>query len=91
VHYLWKYDNGITDTLAQPTPTFTDTGYHTVKLIVTGKQGCKDSVTRQKAIYVAPVPVAGFTYKLQQVCGGIQCSVTNTSKHASKYIWDFLG
>lgn len=59
--WLWTFGDGATDTLQNPTHTYTDTGSFNVSLTVSGPDG-GDDTTRGNYIRVTEAPpVAGFT------------------------------
>ena len=86
--YYWDFGDGIFSTLANPSKAYAVAGNYAVKLIVTGVNGCKDSVTQNVVVTTKPVP--NFT-----IVGGGNCSnslaisLTNTSTNASSYVWSF--
>jgi gliding motility-associated-like protein len=58
----WDFGDGTVFTGAQPNPTHTyiDSGYFTVKHWIVNSKGCR-SDTAIHLIYITPLPVAGFT------------------------------
>jgi PKD repeat protein len=86
--YYWDFGDGIFSTLISPSKAYAVAGNYTVKLVVTGVNGCKDSVTQNVVVTTKPVP--SFT-----ILGGGNCSnslaisLTNTSTNASSYVWSF--
>ena len=86
--YLWDFGDGIFSNLTNPSKAYAVAGNYTVKLIVIGVNGCKDSVTQNVVVTTKPVP--NFT-----IVGGGNCSnslaisLTNTSTNASSYVWSF--
>ncbi|MFY8089977.1 MAG: PKD domain-containing protein, partial [Chitinophagaceae bacterium] len=86
--YYWDFGDGIFSTLISPSKAYAVAGNYTVKLVVTGVNGCKDSVTQNVVVTTKPVP--SFT-----IVGGGNCSnslaisLTNTSTNASSYVWSF--
>ncbi len=57
--YLWNFGDGVTDTAANPSHTYTVLGNYTVTLTTTSDAGCVDVVS--KVITVHPNPTASFT------------------------------
>lgn len=58
--YYWKVAN---QTSTDPNPTFTlNRGMHDVSLVVTTKDGCRDSVSYEKLVNVFSVPKAEFSW-----------------------------
>jgi hypothetical protein len=60
VSWNWTFDTA-TDTAQNPTYTFTNTGNHTVTLIVTTAAGCADTLSQNIYINAAPVSDWGST------------------------------
>jgi gliding motility-associated-like protein len=56
--YQWKFGDGNTSSLTNPTNTYTIAGNQTVQLIATSNNFCKDSV--YKSVFIYEKPVAGF-------------------------------
>ncbi len=95
--YLWKFSDGTTSTLVNPTKTFPANGSYSVELNVTSDMGCIDTASTVVAVGAAPtctLPVASFT----TASPNIQCrkgnsySFTNTSSLTAgsiSYLWDF--
>jgi PKD repeat protein len=86
--YYWEFGDGIFSTVANPTKVYAVGGTYNVKLVVTGVNGCKDSVTQTVTVTNKPTP--NFT-----IVGGGNCtnstsiSLTNTSTNAVSYVWSF--
>ena len=59
--FLWDFGDGTIDTLKDPPHKFLDTGMLTIKLKVTTKEGCADSLSKPDFIQVLP-PIANFGY-----------------------------
>ncbi len=70
--------------------TLADSGSYTVQLIVTGSNGCADTVTQTHVVY--PNPESDFTY--QSICYQVNqfsdSSINYTSQNLS-YFWDIDG
>ncbi len=62
--WKWQKDGLLFSQIQQPELTASDTGNHTIKLIVTNSFGCKDSL--QKNFRVHPLPKTNFTYSPAQ-------------------------
>lgn len=62
----WKYGDGNTSALTNPTKTYAASGNYTIKLISTTNFGCKDSVS--KDVVVFPKPVVAFTIDNDTQC-----------------------
>ena len=68
---------------------YKDTGFYTVKLVITDQFGCKDSVTLDSAVQVSK-PRASFSVNDSvSFCPPFDVTFTNTSTFADRAIWDF--
>ncbi|HLP21861.1 MAG TPA: PKD domain-containing protein, partial [Chitinophagales bacterium] len=84
----WKWNIAGTNYTGQsPQHYFGDTGVYPIKLQITSQNGCKDSTSGY--IYVAPIPVANFTFSPQYGDAPLFATFTNTSVNASTYLWNF--
>ena len=88
--YAWDFGNGATSTVKDPSYTYTNAGFYTVSLTVTGIGG-KNTAT--KTATISPIgnkPLATFTYTLTNG-GHAPCTVTltNNSLSATKFAWSF--
>ena len=84
--WLWRFGDGSTSTVQNPTKKYVDTGYFDVQLIVWNR-GCADSVKILKYIHIDP-PVAKFTVKLN--CNKpLERIFTDASIGADQWLWDF--
>ncbi len=91
--YLWNFgDNSDVSSLASPSHIFSSTGPFTVKLTVTSKEGCKDSLS-QSLNTIYPQPKAGLTASANEVCVGEVINYTGlvntTVSSISSYHWSF--
>jgi len=89
ISYLWLFGDSTTDTSANPSHTYLKSGNFSVKLIAINKWGCTDSVIKDSLFNVPAPPVASYTYSIQHLCVGNKVSFTNTSTHATRYLWSF--
>jgi gliding motility-associated-like protein len=82
LHYVWTYNDGFNDTLANPTHTYAADSSYLVWLKATSDFGCYDSIAKQ--VIVQPRPQVYFT-----VDDSGQCVNNNlfgfTNKSAIKY------
>lgn len=68
--YRWNFGiAGLTSTLKNPQVYYPAVGTYAVKLVVTSKDGCSDSLTQQLTD-VNPQPLANFTATPAEVCLG---------------------
>ncbi|MBD0331089.1 MAG: PKD domain-containing protein [Chitinophagaceae bacterium] len=85
---FWDFGNGQTSTNLNAANKYVDTGYYTVKLIVTDLFGCEDSVIKENAVHVS-VPVADFTANnFTSYCTPFEAKFTNTSTFYKASFWD---
>lgn len=73
--YLWNFGDGVTDTAANPSHTYTVLGNYTVTLTSTSNAGCVDVASQ--VITVHPNPTASFT--AANVCEDDSVQFNNTS------------
>ncbi len=86
--FAWNFGDGNGSISKNPKHTYTDTGKFTVTLTAIDAKGCKDSIMKQ--IYVFPAPEADFSMSVTSFCDGpIRVDMTNHSKGAKAYSWDF--
>ncbi len=90
--YLWSFGDGTNSTQQNPTHTYTTPGSHTVSLIVTSAQGCRDTLIKPNLVTISPpridslanLPYTGCTpYNLST-----QAFVTSIEPVVS-YLWTF--
>lgn len=84
--FAWSFPGGSPNTSSaqNPTVTYNTPGTYDVTLIVSNSTG-DDTLTLTDYITVLPQPVAGFTSNVN----GLTASFTNTSTHATSYLWEF--
>ncbi|MHB1279069.1 MAG: PKD domain-containing protein, partial [Bacteroidia bacterium] len=79
--YAWAYSNGQSDTTADPTFDFTNTGIvdsvYLVRLIVTNLGGCTDTATDLVRVY--PNPTTDFVATPANGCGDLAVTFSNQS------------
>ncbi len=85
--YLWSFGDGALSTLSSPLHSFQDTGVYQVRL-VSQTSYCSDTVMHP--VQVFSLPVAAFTLSDTAKCGpAAQFTITNQSKNATGYTWNF--
>ena len=88
--WKWVYEGGGSDTTQNPLHIYPDTGRFSVTLI-TGYNGCYDTVIQSKIIHVLP-PRAIFSADVLTSCTSpILVTFTDASIGADSYAWDFGG
>ena len=88
VDYHWDFDDGVTISTQNPSHNFVPGSTYDVKLMVTDSSGCKDTII--KPVYVAPLPVASFTFTPQNICSSNTINFSSTSTGTGlTYFWDF--
>ncbi len=89
--YLWNFGDGGTSTQASPSHTYTAFGNYNVKLIVTGINGCTDSLSKSNYIVVKK-PKATITNLPDSGCMPLTktFNLTVTSiDPVTSYLWNF--
>ncbi|HOY05889.1 MAG TPA: PKD domain-containing protein [Saprospiraceae bacterium] len=85
---LWKFGDGATSTLPEPTHAYSDTGSYVITLITRTEFGCIDSIS--KSIYVTEPPTAQFVMAPDSGCAVLNVSFNNQSYgYQTIYHWDF--
>ncbi|MES2680257.1 MAG: PKD domain-containing protein [Bacteroidota bacterium] len=86
--YNWNFGNNFS-TLQNPVNNFAAQGNHTISLIVTSNNNCRDTAYKNLVIY--PFPAVGFI--APATCLGNTLSIINTSSinpgSISSYTWNF--
>ncbi|OQP49411.1 PKD domain-containing protein [Niastella populi] len=91
VNQRWDFGDGSTSTAANPEHTYTSFGKYTVKLVVTGSNGCTDSVVKKEIIHVIR-PQVQINNLPVKGCLPFTVPFTATVKVADPlvaYRWDF--
>ncbi|MGI4728217.1 MAG: PKD domain-containing protein [Janthinobacterium lividum] len=88
--WIWKFGDGTTSTLQNPTHTYTTPGLDTVSLTAISESGCQ--TTKQQTIRINNLPNAVFTYT-NSVFKDFSVFLKDASTIASgkivQWIWDF--
>jgi PKD repeat protein len=87
---IWKFGDGNTSVMPNPTHTYAAPGMYTVTLIHSTNLGCTDSTRR--VVNIFPISTAEFTTtnSLGKKCGAPQqINFINQSSSAAGYYWDF--
>lgn len=89
--YFWDFKNGTTSILQNPpAQTFLTSAVDSVykiKLVISGLNGCKDSVINNVTVH--PNPVASFTPSTDTLCAGANMLFSNGSVISTSYQWSF--
>ncbi len=94
VSWNWNFGDPIsgianTSTLQNPTHTFYNPGYYTIKLTVTDDHGCVKTLTKNNYIH-AVKPKADFTLSKTILCyGEIACFTNSSTGSGLSYVWNF--
>lgn len=86
--WLWDFGDGTTSVDQNPTHTYTASGTFTVSLTVTNPCG-SDTETKSQIVTVQPLPTADFSASQTMICTGAPIALTNLSRYATSWIWDF--
>ena len=86
---FWDFGDGNTSTAQSPTHSYTDTGFYSIKLVITDSAGCTDSLVKTDYVHVI-LPQASFMVNDSfSACTPLEVQFTNTSKYGIQYQWDF--
>jgi PKD repeat protein len=89
ISHTWDFGNGTTAILNNPSATFVNPGFYTVKLVAYGATN-SDSIISIDYIHVFDKPMASLTYNIITNCESDNIiDFTNSSTGATSYIWDF--
>jgi PKD repeat protein len=89
ISYYWEFNNGTTSNLNNPSATFINPGFYTIKLIAYNGLN-SDSVIEVNYIHVLDKPNASFSFNIVENCETNNLiNFLNSSSGAISYIWDF--
>lgn len=87
--YQWSFGNNGSSSALQPVTSFANEGDYTIKLKVTDRYGCTDSITRNSYIHIRD-PKAAFTVSDSvATCPPLVVNFNNQSQNYATYRWDF--
>jgi gliding motility-associated-like protein len=88
--YFWDFGNGGTSTLKDPVFSYGgNNAAYTVKLVITDRSGCKDSLTRTNYITtIKPIPAFDIEDTLT-ICPPLETSFTFKGREYESFEWDF--
>lgn len=87
VSHSWDFGDGGNSVQTSPTHIYQNKGIYTVKLIVNGADGSKDTATNN--VTVIKLPVADFTFTNDNCVGPCAVTFTSSSQNTSAHIWNF--
>jgi gliding motility-associated-like protein len=91
VSWQWDFGDGGTSNLQNPSHTYTTLGNYTVKLVVTGANGCSDSIIQNQFVRIQ-APVVAINGLPQEGCvpytAALNANVTAVDGVLT-YLWDF--
>lgn len=87
---IWQMDGASLNNCGPVSYTFTNSGYYDVTFITTSANGCESSISMSNAIYVAPQPVAAFSFTPNPLSElNAHADFINLSQNATSWIWNF--
>ena len=87
----WTFSDGFATTDQDPNHRFVDSGYYTIRLLITDAYGCKDSLTKPNYVRVSR-PVASFSMNDSiSSCTPFEVQFKNTSYYWRTLSWDLAG
>jgi len=89
VSYQWNFGDGNTSSQPSPSHTFNAIGSYGVSLLVTGANGCTDSISKSIVINKPTISLIGFPKK---GCAPFTVSFNatiNSPEPVVSYLWDF--
>jgi gliding motility-associated-like protein len=84
---LWSFGDGDTSTATSPPHSYSDTGFFSVKLIITDSHGCKDTATYPNYIHVTKPTASFYMDDSIAICPPLTVHFHNTSLGATTYNW----
>ncbi len=89
ISFQWDFNNGSTSILNNPSATFINPGFYTIKLVANGAT-VSDSIISIDYIHVLDKPSASFSYNILSNCENDNfIDFTNTSIGYTTSVWDF--
>ena len=89
ISFFWEFDNGTTSYLNNPSATFINPGFYSIKLVAYNGLNA-DSVVAVDYIHVLDKPNASFSFNIIENCETNNLiNFLNSSSGAISYIWDF--
>ena len=89
ISFFWDFNNGSTSILNNPSATFINPGFYTIKLVANGAT-VSDSIISIDYIHVLDKPSASFSYNILSNCENDNfIDFTNSSIGYTSSVWDF--
>jgi PKD repeat protein len=88
-NYSWVFGDFTTDSVANPSHTYTNPGTYTVLLQASGPGGTRSLSRPGYIVATSPPPVAGFTGTPTNGAAPLMVTFTNLSTGATNYSWTF--
>lgn len=89
IDWTWRFGDGTSSKQQHPSHTYKKAGKYKITLLVTNRNGCKDSIT--KSVTVETAPVAGFT--AEETCVNVSQKLNDISTteegKIDKWLWTF--
>jgi gliding motility-associated-like protein len=86
--WLWDFGNGATSVFQNPSYTYTQPGYNSLRLIVTSIAGCVDTLVSDSVVLV-PGAIGAFSFNPKTGCNPLKVKFKAKSINAQNYTWDF--
>ena len=83
--HQWSFGDGDSSVLSNPVKTYQNSGSYSIKLVVSGAGGCRDSSTKTVSIYGKP----SVSFNTANICLGDTAFFQNNSTGANSYLWSF--
>jgi gliding motility-associated-like protein len=87
--YQWSFGDGGRSTFTNPTYAYPAEGVYSIKLVVTDRYGCKDSVVKPDLITISYPKAAMTVSDTIGTCPPLMVHFTNRSTNYQSILWDF--
>lgn len=87
--WLWKFGDGKTSVLKNPSHTYANNGSFNVQLSATNSCGTK--IASKLVPVIAAAPVAAFSVGKKEGCAPMSVQLDNSSSNAQTFIWSLPG
>ncbi|HRN79454.1 MAG TPA: PKD domain-containing protein [Ferruginibacter sp.] len=89
LRFEWDFGDGNTSTLRNPIHSYLTDGTFDVKLVVTDRYGCTDSITKPSYIRIVTPQADFMASDTIGTCPPLVVSFTNQSQNYTRWSWDF--